>query len=94
MAWKLAYVLQGKAAPSLLDTLTPEWKPVGGGIVRRANDDMEAHRRLWAVPGLDTASRKEATALLKSAKPEGAEKRRQLREAIEGTENEVQALGI
>jgi aromatic ring hydroxylase-like protein len=69
-------------------------KPVGDAIVRRANDGMEAHRRLWAVLGLDTASRKEATALLEPATPGGAEKRRQLRDAIEGTEDEVQAPGI
>ncbi|KAH6689895.1 putative FAD dependent oxidoreductase [Plectosphaerella plurivora] len=94
LAWKLAYVLQGKASPSLLNTLTPERKPVGDGIVRRANDGMEAHRRLWGVLGLDSAGREAATALLASATPEGAEKRRQLREAIEGTEDEVQALGI
>ncbi|KAH7139930.1 putative FAD dependent oxidoreductase [Dactylonectria estremocensis] len=94
LAWKLAYVIQGKAALSLLDTLTMERKPVGDAIVRRANDGMEAHRRLWAVLGLDTASRSEATALLESPTAEGAAKRQQLREAIEGTEDEVQALGI
>lgn len=94
LAWKLAYVVQGKAAPTLLDTLTPERKPVGDGIVRRANDGMEAHRRLWAVLGLDAESRQQATSLLESATPEGAEKRRVLRDAIEDTEDEVQALGI
>lgn len=94
LAWKLAYVVHGKAGASLLDTLTPERKPVGDAIVRRANDGMEAHRRLWAVLGLDAASRQEATNLLKSATPEGHEKRRDLFAAIEGTEDEVQALGI
>ncbi|PTD12320.1 2,4-dichlorophenol 6-monooxygenase [Fusarium culmorum] len=94
LAWKLAYVIQDKAAPELLDTLTPERKPVGDAIVRRANDGMEAHRKLWAVLGLDAESRHQATALLESASPEGVEKRAALRDAIEGTEDEVQALGI
>lgn len=94
LAWKMAYVIQGKAAPSLLDTLTPERKPVGDAIVRRANDGMEAHRRLWSVLGLDAESRQKATSLLESATPDGAEKRGALRDAIRGTEDEVQALGI
>ncbi|KAJ1336133.1 2,4-dichlorophenol 6-monooxygenase [Microdochium nivale] len=94
LAWKLAYVLQGRAAPALLDTLTVERKPVGDAIVRRANDGMEAHRRLWAVLGLDSTSRAVATGLLAAATPEGAAKRRELRDAIEATEDEVQALGI
>ena len=37
IAWKLAYVLKGFASPLILDSLTPERKPVGDGIVRRAN---------------------------------------------------------
>ncbi|KAI6754800.1 hypothetical protein HG530_012552 [Fusarium avenaceum] len=94
LAWKLVYVVQGKADPMLLETLTPERKPVGDAIVRRANDGMEAHRRLWAVLGLDAETRQQATSLLESATPEGAEKRRALRDAIEATEDEVQALGI
>jgi len=94
LAWKLAYVLKGYATPSLLETLTPERKPVGDAIVRRANEGMEAHRRLWAVLGLDSDSRLKATKLLKSTSDEGKSAREQLRDAIEATEDEVQALGI
>ncbi|KAJ4132434.1 hypothetical protein NW754_015250 [Fusarium falciforme] len=94
LSWKLAYVLKGLATPSLLKTLTAERKPVGDGIVRRANDGMEAHRRLWDVLGLDPESRDKATKVLASATPEGAGLRRQLRDAMEATEDEVQALGI
>ncbi|KAK5048465.1 hypothetical protein LTR16_011036, partial [Cryomyces antarcticus] len=32
LAWKIAYVLNGWAAPKLLDTLTTERKPVGDAI--------------------------------------------------------------
>lgn len=94
IAWKLAYVLNGLAHPTLLETLTPERKPVGDGIVRRANNGMEAHRALWAVLGLDAERREKATQLLQSATPEGEQTRKQLREAMEATEDEVQALGI
>ncbi|KAF4414645.1 24-dichlorophenol 6-monooxygenase [Fusarium acutatum] len=86
LAWKLAYVIQGKAAPDLLETLTQERKPVGDG--------MEAHRRLWAVLGLDQESRVEAVSSLTSLTADGATKRAMLRDAIEATEDEVQALGI
>lgn len=94
LAWKLAYVVKGWASPSLLGTLDLERKPVGDAIVRRANAGMEAHRMLWGVLGLDPQSRKRATDLLQSAALAGAVMRRRLREAIEATEDEVQALGI
>lgn len=94
LAWKLAYVLHGWASESLLDTLTLERKPVGDGVVRRANDGMEAHRRLWAILGLDPSSRQNSVARLKSHCPEGAEAREKLREALGAVDFEVQALGI
>lgn len=94
LAWKLAYVVRGWASPKLLDTLTIERKPVGDGIVRRANDGMEAHRRLWGLIGLTPESRNQATTLLASDTSEGAKKRDEFRNAIEATEDEVQALGI
>jgi 2-polyprenyl-6-methoxyphenol hydroxylase-like FAD-dependent oxidoreductase len=94
LAWKLAYVVKGWASPSLLDTLTTERKPVGDGIVRRANDGMEAHRNLWGLIGLDPQSRNKATDLLKSDSDDGAEMRDRFQEALEATEDEVQALGI
>lgn len=74
LTWKLAYVIQGVATPQLLDTLTVERKPVGDGIVRRANDGMEAHRTLWCVIGLDQSSREQALALLYEDSAAGREK--------------------
>ena len=94
LSWKLAYVIKGWASPTLLDTLTIERKPVGDGIVRRANEGMEAHRTLWAIIGLEPSSRKKAMDLLKSDSEEGAKMRDRFREALEATEDEVQALGI
>ena len=94
LAWKLAYVLKGWANETLLDTLTPERKPVGDGVVRRANQGMEYHRQIWALLGLDNESRQRNIATLKSATPEGACQREQLRKAFAMTDLEVQALGI
>lgn len=94
LAWKLAYVIKGWASPSLLETLTAERKPVGDAIVRRANDGMEAHRNLWKIIGLDADTRKTFRDLLKANTKEGAELRDRYREALEATEDEVQALGI
>ena len=94
LAWKLAYVLKGFAAPSLLETLTIERKPVGDVIVRRANTGMEAHRALWNILGLTQETREQAISILKSATGEGAELRERLRAALEATDDEVQALGI
>jgi 2-polyprenyl-6-methoxyphenol hydroxylase-like FAD-dependent oxidoreductase len=94
LSWKLAYTIKGWASPSLLESLTTERKPVGDGIVRRANDGMEAHRRLWRLIGLDPQSRAQSTELLASETEEGFELREKFREALEATDDEVQALGI
>ena len=94
LSWKLAYVLQGWAGHALLSTLTTERKPVGDAVVRRANDGMEAHRRIWALLGLDQASRQQKVTLLKSATKEGACLREELRQAFAATDLEVQALGM
>jgi 2-polyprenyl-6-methoxyphenol hydroxylase-like FAD-dependent oxidoreductase len=94
IAWKLAYVIKGKASRRLLETLTIERKAVGDGVVRRANQGMEYHRQIWALLGLDSDSRRKNLEVLKSATPEGATRRKQLREAFAATDLEVQALGI
>lgn len=94
LAWKLAYTLKGFAGPGLLDTLTVERKPVGDGIVRRANTGMEAHRTLWEILGLTSEDRDKAIKKLRRADDEGATARQQLQDAFEATDAELQALGI
>jgi len=51
LAWKLALVLQGKAAPGLLDSFNAERQPVGRQIVARANKSMVQNQRLWDLFG-------------------------------------------
>ncbi len=60
LAWKLAAVLRGQAAPSLLDSYTAERAPVAERIVTRANRsaprvrrDVRGPRRRGAVRGGD-----------------------------------------
>jgi 2,4-dichlorophenol 6-monooxygenase len=40
LAWKLAFVLQGKAGPRLLDSFNAECQPVGRQVVARANRSL------------------------------------------------------
>ncbi|OAP57296.1 2,4-dichlorophenol 6-monooxygenase [Fonsecaea erecta] len=94
IAWKLAYVLKGTADPSILETLTLERKPVGDGIVRRANDGMLIHRKLWALMGSTTEERAVVSGILQAPSIEGARLRKQLRTIIEETDDEFNALGI
>lgn len=94
LAWKLSSVANGTADERILDTLTTERKPVGRGIVRRANDGMEVHRKLWSIVGLSADERQRAVSMLESATPEGAELREQFSSALGKVDDEVQALGI
>lgn len=94
LAWKLAYVVKGLADSALLDSLTVERKPVGDGIVRRANTGMEAHRTLWSILGLTSETRREAMQVLNRADSEGKAARQRLNDALEATDAELQALGI
>lgn len=94
IAWKLAYVLKGWADPSILDSLTTERKPVGDGVVRRANDGMLVHRKLWALMGSTEAERAVVSQTLQSATPEGVRFRTELRRIIEETDDEFNSLGI
>jgi 2-polyprenyl-6-methoxyphenol hydroxylase-like FAD-dependent oxidoreductase len=41
LAWKLAYVLKGKAGKSLLDTYTFERQPVAGFLMRQAYSRLQ-----------------------------------------------------
>lgn len=93
LAWKLAYVLKGYAGSALLDTLTTERKPVGDGVVRRANEGMEAHRTLWAILGLTPADREKAVVELQRSDDAGELARARLQDAFEATDAELQALG-
>ena len=52
LAWKLAAVLRGQAAPSLLDSYTAERAPVAERIVKRANRSAREFADLFSALGV------------------------------------------
>lgn len=98
LAWKLKLVLDGTAAPSLLDTYTAERAPVGKQIVTRANKSIGETAPVFDAldllapqsPGqliANMESRKDAT-------PAGEKRRARLREAIDFKRYEFNAHGV
>jgi 2,4-dichlorophenol 6-monooxygenase len=47
LAWKLAFVLQGKASARLLDSFNLERQPVGRQVVKRADKSLGINNDLW-----------------------------------------------
>ena len=52
LGWKLASVLKGWAAPSILSTYNDERQPVGKFIVGRANDTARLHLATYTALGV------------------------------------------
>ena len=97
LAWKLAYVMQGKAGEKLLDSYQKERQPVGATIVQRANQGLRDHYPVWRCVGALEKSPekgKEILAELKADSESGRRRRKQMREAVLGTTREFHALGI
>jgi 2,4-dichlorophenol 6-monooxygenase len=98
LAWKLALVLRGKAAPSLLDTYQDERAPIGKQIVLRANKSIDEFAPIFDALGLlDTSDPDVMRAHMEARKqdtPAAAEQRRKLREAIELKNYEFNAHGV
>lgn len=97
LAWKLALVLSGKAAPALLATYEAERLPVGRQVVRRANrsmDHAEVFDLLGVDPRLSAAERAARLALLAAATDEGKRRRAALRDAVAQRCYELQANGV
>jgi 2,4-dichlorophenol 6-monooxygenase len=98
LAWKLALVLTGKAAPSLLDTYDAERAPIGRQIVLRANQSIEEFGPIFDALGLlDTSDPEQMRANMEVRKensPAGAEARRKLMAAIELKNYEFNAHGV
>ncbi|KAK7708411.1 hypothetical protein SLS57_008992 [Botryosphaeria dothidea] len=97
LAWKVAYVLGGKAGRSLLDTYSAERQPVGQGVVTRANDGFREHFNVWDALGLNlpsAADRAAAVAELEASTPGGRARRAKLQRAVAQTCHEFHALGI
>ena len=83
LAWKLALVVQGKAAPALLDSYDAERAPVGEQIVKRANQSVDEFGPIFQALGLldtsDPEQMRRTSRRASEATPEAAEQRRRLR---------------
>jgi 2,4-dichlorophenol 6-monooxygenase len=98
LAWKLALVLEGKAAPSLLDSYDAERAPIGRQIVLRANQSIDEFGPIFDALGLlettDPAQMRANMEVRKENSPAGAEARRKLKTAIELKNYEFNAHGV
>ncbi|KAF4334390.1 monooxygenase FAD-binding [Fusarium beomiforme] len=97
LAWKLAYVEKGLADSSILDTYSHERQPVGTEVISRANQAFRDHFHAWDALGMlptDVADRTRAVQELSQATPEGQDRRRALRKALETTAHEFHGLGV
>jgi 2,4-dichlorophenol 6-monooxygenase len=98
LAWKLAAVLRGQAAPSLLETYSAERAPVARQIVTRANKSSREFVQFFEVLGLlDAEDEAEMAARIEERKantPAGAAKRAALVEAMELKNYEFNAHGV
>ena len=98
LAWKLAHVVAGTAAPSLLDSYDVERGPVARQIVERANQSIADTGKILTALDLtdttDVARLEEQLALRKAPGPEGEKIRAALREAIAYKAYEFDAHGV
>ncbi|RAL64336.1 hypothetical protein DID88_001812 [Monilinia fructigena] len=91
LAWKIAYVLKGKANSGLLKSYSLERQPVGQSVITRANQGLRDHGPVWEALGMKDPSieiRRKHFAELSEATPEGAARRARFQAAIEGTAHE------
>ena len=98
LAWKLALVLDGRAAPSLLETYSAERQPVGRQVVDRA---ITSVREMAAIPSAlgfaPDQSESEGWAALSglyAPGEEGERRRKALRDAIELTNYQFNAHNV
>lgn len=96
LAWKLAYVIQGKAGEALLNTYTPERAPVGKQIVLRANQSRLDYAPLQAVFRVEGAENPIAAGIERFRSPcaEGQKARVAAEEALRLKQTEFSAQGV
>jgi 2,4-dichlorophenol 6-monooxygenase len=94
LAWKLAYVIRGHAAESLLDSYSAERAPVGAQVVRRANQSRREYAGLHGALAAKRPGGPAGAAKLAAATPEGARARAALADVFALKDNEYNALGV
>lgn len=98
LAWKLKLVLDGKAAPTLLDTYSTERAPIGKEVVERANRTLAemaaVAEAIGITPELSTAERWERVQTLQDDTDEARARRLALDDAIAMQEFGFNAIGL
>jgi 2,4-dichlorophenol 6-monooxygenase len=98
LAWKLAAVLRGQAAPSLLESYNQERAPIAKQIVTRANQSIAEFGPIFEALGLlnteDFAVMREHMAARKDNNAEAAAQREALRKAIAFKDYEFNCHGV
>jgi len=98
LAWKLAYVLKGKAGPSLLESYSAERAPVAKQIVTRANQSIAEFGPIFDALGLlstkDPEQMRANMAKLRDNNPTAAAQREALRKAIAFKSYEFNCHGV
>jgi 2,4-dichlorophenol 6-monooxygenase len=97
LAWKLAHVVAGTAAPSLLDSYDAERAPIARQIVERANQSIADTGKIITALDLEhteAEALERQLALWKSPGPEGEKIRAAVREAIAYKAYEFDAHGV
>jgi 2,4-dichlorophenol 6-monooxygenase len=98
LAWKLAYVLDGRAGPGLLDSFDAERAPIGKQIVLRANKSIEEFGPIFHALGFSDTTDPDVMNERMRARaddtPQAAAQRIALREALELKDYEFNAHGV
>ena len=98
LAWKLALVVKGKAAPSLLETYSTERAPIAKQIVTRANQSIAEFGPIFEALGMDGGVDHDKIQRNMDARcdaSEAAEKQREaLRKAMEFKKYEFDCHGV
>lgn len=96
LAWKLAFVLKGHAAPSLLETYSVERAPIGKKVVLRANQsrrDYAAFNDVFRTEGAADAV-SGVVNKLRDTGPDGVAARQALMEAVDFKQTELNCQGV
>ncbi|KAL1838135.1 hypothetical protein VTJ49DRAFT_3014 [Mycothermus thermophilus] len=97
LAWKIHYVMAGKAGNKLLDSFSIERQPVGADVITRANQGLRDHIPWQKVIGMlerDPEEKRRILAEFDDPGERGRKRRREFRDAIEKTTTEFHGLGI
>jgi 2-polyprenyl-6-methoxyphenol hydroxylase-like FAD-dependent oxidoreductase len=97
LAWKVSYVISGKASSRILETYSTERQPVGVGIITRANQGLRDHVPWMQAIGMlepDVEKRKAVLAEFDDKGAVGRARRAAFQAGIEKTDTEFHGLGV